>query len=286
MCANRAGRGDPLDRSDRPLNAKLRGLVEGSEPVLTAIGTAAALIKDSLGAALVGLYLEGSIVTGDFNPDSSDIDLIAVSHRELEQPRLTSLSGALDSLKRTYSPWMCEVELTVLPEAGVAGFDPDAPTPAWVLERGPQEHLKPWLPDPGWLVHLHRLKTLGITLYGPDPSTCVRDVTPSELRQAMRSGAARWSAGYLGNPQLLLNPGTRVYVVLTCCRMLYTSRSGAIASKPAAGRWGLEQLAAEWHPCVRAALAWRKTDTQVGITPEQCAAMLRLTQHALREAPR
>lgn len=36
-------------------------------------------IKEILNNNLIGLYLFGSLTYGDFNPDSSDIDLVAIT---------------------------------------------------------------------------------------------------------------------------------------------------------------------------------------------------------------
>ena len=46
-------------------------------------------MQQVLGANLVGLYLYGSLVTGDFNPECSDIDLLAVTGSDGS----TTLSG-------------------------------------------------------------------------------------------------------------------------------------------------------------------------------------------------
>ena len=40
---------------------------------------------------LVGLYLYGSLTTGDFDPDSSDIDLLVVTSSQITAPEFDAL---------------------------------------------------------------------------------------------------------------------------------------------------------------------------------------------------
>jgi predicted nucleotidyltransferase len=44
-----------------------------------------------LGDKLIGLYIFGSLVTGDFDYDSSDIDLIAATSTELDEEHIERL---------------------------------------------------------------------------------------------------------------------------------------------------------------------------------------------------
>ena len=45
-------------------------------------------IENILGKKLIGLYLFGSLTYGDFNPDSSDIDLVAIIDEPLNHDEL------------------------------------------------------------------------------------------------------------------------------------------------------------------------------------------------------
>jgi len=53
------------------------------------------LVRDAIfgatGRSLVGLYLYGSLATGDFEPDVSDVDLIAVLTDVPDVPLVTRL---------------------------------------------------------------------------------------------------------------------------------------------------------------------------------------------------
>src|SRR5437868_15517743 len=50
-----------------------------------------AWMQSILGKKLIGLYIFGSLVTGDFDYDSSDIDLIAATSTELDEEEIERL---------------------------------------------------------------------------------------------------------------------------------------------------------------------------------------------------
>ncbi len=52
---------------------------------------------------------------------------------------------------------------------------------------------------------------------------------------------------------------TQRYIVQTCCRVLYTSRTGRVASKPAALAWAATTLEPAWRPLLAQVAADRAT---------------------------
>ena len=51
-----------------------------------------ASLQSILGAKLVGLCLNGSLVIGDFDPDISDIDLVAALSSDIDDREFVALS--------------------------------------------------------------------------------------------------------------------------------------------------------------------------------------------------
>ena len=90
------------------------------------------------------------------------------------------------------------------------------------------------------------LRERGITLVGPDPRTLIDPISPEQLRQAMRPMLDEWAKAILDHPSILMRRGYQSYVVLTMLRVLYTLANGAVASKPAAVRWGEAKLDNRW----------------------------------------
>jgi len=108
-------------------------------------------IVAELGWNLEGLYLKGSLALGDFNPETSDIDLLALVKEPLAAEEFTRLArrhARIHSLPHRYAK---EVELAYVPVGDVQRFQSGKAYPA--LERGerqraPREGVAPRLSRP------------------------------------------------------------------------------------------------------------------------------------------
>jgi len=104
------------------------------------------------------------------------------------------------------------------------------------------------------------LREHGISITGSAPSELVGAVPDDELRRAAHWGAEHWLNPYLADRAALAQLGTRVFLVLTACRLLYTSQTGQVVSKRTAATWVLESAPTELRSVIAGAIAWRKTD--------------------------
>jgi hypothetical protein len=222
-------------------------------------------ITVSLGDRLVGIYLHGSLATGDFDPTRSDIDLIVVTDGDLPEATLTDLCAVHERFATSDSPWAVEVEVSYLPRDILRRDDPERHCHPRV-ERGAatlalEDHPEEWL-----IVQRHVLRERGVTLAGPPPHALIDPVSPGDLQRAARLLAATWLPAFLADPTPQLHRGYQVYVVLTVCRLLYTLDTGAVASKQAAARWAKEALGERWRHVINSALAWTKPREGVAST--------------------
>src|SRR5919202_6832124 len=64
-----------------------------------------------LGDKLVGLYLYGSLVTGDFDDGSSDIDLMAATATEIDDQEFDALHKMHDDFAENYTYWKSRIEV-------------------------------------------------------------------------------------------------------------------------------------------------------------------------------
>jgi predicted nucleotidyltransferase len=213
-------------------------------------------IRAALGENFVGLYLFGSLVTGDFDPSRSDVDVLVVTNAEVDTEQFAALQAIHQHLAASDSAWATEVEAYYLTWAALRRDEPSFGDHLKVNRGGGV--LEPLHRDAGWLVQGHILREYGVPLAGPDPKTLVEPVRPNDLRQATAKGTTEWLESLLGNADELRRPGFHVYVVLTLCRVLYTLANDAVASKQVAGRWARTTLDARWTGLVERALAWRK----------------------------
>jgi hypothetical protein len=213
-------------------------------------------VQGVLGNYLVGMYLGGSLATGDFDLRRSDIDFLVVTTDELPEGMVTALQMMHDRIAAGQSKWTKELEGCYIPKQSVRRFDPNKVRYPMIERYGRLE-----VDNSGsdQIIQRHILRELGIVLVGPAPKALIAPISPEELRQAVLDILLRWWAPMLGGPVPQLNsPGYRAYAVLTMCRMLYTLEHGTIVSKPVAAKWAHGMLGESWQALIKRALLWEQ----------------------------
>src|SRR5690242_3275903 len=81
-------------------------------------------IRAVLGGQFRGMYLDGSLALGDFNPQTSDIDFIVTTATTLSDNHFLSLRDLHARFNASDSPWATEVEAVYLPENAFRRTDP------------------------------------------------------------------------------------------------------------------------------------------------------------------
>ena len=223
------------------INAVLQVLLSGVEAIL--------------GPRFVGMYLDGSLGIGDFDPDKSDVDFVVVTDGELLGETCGDLKTMHLRIATGASKWGRELEGSYISQRALR-HDP-RPAAHPYIDRG--STLSMVHQESGyWVIHRHMLREHGVVLAGPAPRTLIDPVHPSELREAVLGILREWWMPMLVDAPLLQNSFYRCYAVLTMSRMLYTIRHGTIVSKPVAARWAEEALNRRWAPLIRVALAWSR----------------------------
>jgi predicted nucleotidyltransferase len=208
-----------------------------------------------LGPRFIGMYLDGSLAIGDFDPRSSDVDFVVVTDGELQPRTFVGLQAMHERIAAGASKWAKELEGSYIPQRALRLDRRPGPHP--YIDRG--STLAMGHPESGyWVIHRHILREHGVVLTGPPPGTLIDSVHPAELREAVRGILREWWRPMLREGPLLQKSFYRCYAVLTMCRMLYTLRYGAIVTKPVAARWAQEALDARWTPLIRDALVWSR----------------------------
>jgi hypothetical protein len=211
-------------------------------------------VRGTLGAQLVGVYLEGSLAAGDFAEHSSDIDVLVVTEDALSDEVVAALGTMHARLATGTSKWTRELEVSYIPRRALRRFDPENNVHP-CIQRGSNELLMEEH-DRAWVIHRHVIREHGVALAGPDPRTLIDPVDAGDLRAAVVSLLHEWWTPAPTCRWWLDNPFYRSYAVLTMCRMRYTLQYGVVVSKPIAARWAQASLDARWMPLIQAALAW------------------------------
>jgi predicted nucleotidyltransferase len=212
-------------------------------------------VESILGSHLIGMYLEGSLTSDDFDQDS-DIDFIVVTDDDISENFFSELQAMHERIAKIDSWCAIQLEGSYISQYAVRRHDSEhALHPN--IERGNGERLKMVYHDETWIIHRYILRERGITLIGPAPKTLIDPVSPNELRRAMLPTLHGWATQILNNPNEILGRGYQSYTVLSLCRILYTLQFGDIVSKPKATRWAKETMDEKWNALIDRAWAGR-----------------------------
>jgi predicted nucleotidyltransferase len=223
-------------------------------------------VRDALGEQFVGMYLYGSIATGDFRPGMSDIDFLVAVQDELSPRLLTALRRLHARLAAGPSPWAQELEGSYIPVGALRRYDASNAIHPRVERGGGLLEVRGHGCD--WVIQRLILRERGVVLSGPPPADLIDPVSVGEFRDALRQLMREWWAPMCAEPFRLRGRGYRAYAVLTMCRVLYSLESGTVVSKPVAARWAPPLLDERARALVDWALSgdWAGEDDDYGAT--------------------
>ncbi len=210
-----------------------------------------------LGNQLVGMYLYGSLSSGDFNLETSDIDFLIVTTSSLSDKTIADLESMHHHLWKSGLKWASKLEGSYIPKRDIRRHDPHS-GPCPTVNEG-QFYLDQRGSD--WIIQRHVIREQGIVLAGPDPKTLIDPVSPNDIRRAVKGVLQEWWFPMLENPIWLQKHGVEyhAFAILTMCRALHSLEHGTIVSKPEAARWAQKELGEEWSQVIEQAL-----DTHTG----------------------
>ena len=219
----------------------------------------ASAIRGTLGEDLLGLYLYGSIVAGGFEPDASDIDLLAVLAREVREDDVEPLDGMHRGFLGIHPEWANRLDVVYVGRETLASFRQGSGVFA-VISAGEPFHIRH---DPAdWLQTWYLAGQGCEALVGPPAPELLPSIDRSEFVAVIIEAAgehadrARHAVG-----------GELAYLVLTVCRTLTTLATGTMPSKAAAAAWTSARMP-EWAELIDSALACRKSGGREGFHDE------------------
>lgn len=233
-------------------------------------------IEESIGEPLVGMYLCGSLALGDYDPETSDIDWIAVTRGSLDERQIEALAAMHTRLARGPLGRPHFMDGCYLPRADLRRFQPDAgPFPSWS-----DEGFRLFIPGGDWIIQRHIMLRYPVIVAGPLPRDLIDTVTPDDLRWGVSDVLQGWWAGQIERPEWIEQRTVlQVFTVQTMCRALYTLEQGDVCSKPAALRWAMTALPDPWRALAAEASRWKE-----GMSFAPLAETLALVRYAVERS--
>lgn len=206
-------------------------------------------IRGTLGGKLVGIYLYGSLVTGDFDRESSDIDLFVLTSVDIDEQEFERLRETHKAVVAEWPEWDNRVEIAYFSVAALKTLDSHRSRIA-VISPGEPFHFKEAGED--WLINRWVLREKGVALFGPPPKELIEPISKEAFLHYVRVQAEEWRP-YIYSVSERCG---QAYAILTMCRALYAYENAEQASKKEAARWAEARLP-QWATLIRQAIVWR-----------------------------
>ena len=221
----------------------------GYDEVTEIIDELLAGLRINLRDELIGLYLYGSLVTGDFDEAVSDIDLLVVVHHEINDDEYALLDRMHRHLPLDHPKWDNRIDVQYWSTKALSSFRTE-PCVINVISPGEPFHRR--TADTDWLINWSIVCEQGRTLTGPPPDTLIAPISKEQYKQTVYSHVVHW-ANWLDDSTDV--PG-QSYAILTLCRALYSLQYGVQASKLAASERVI-QTWPQWRDIIERARKWR-----------------------------
>ena len=187
-------------------------------------------LENILQRDLVGIYLYGSLVSGDFDIAVSDIDLVVVLNAELDRRQFLRLQQMHARVVDDHPEWRDRLELAYISRRALKTFRVVTST-IGIISPGEPFHLLEAGED--WLISWYDLRRHGIALLGPPIQSLIEPIAVADWLDAVRQHICAYRRSVNNAVDILWLS----YIVLTVARGVYTLAHGQAASKVKAAAW-------------------------------------------------
>lgn len=220
---------------------------------------------------LVGIYLVGSIASGDFDLDS-DIDFLVVTQTELTEANKESLQDIQRKIYEIDCYPAKHLEGSYISISDLNNWDVVGEKKLYYFDNGNTTYEES-THDNQWHVRWI-LRERGITLAGPDPKTILKSIPVDELLNEIKRTMLEVKKLFedeMDRPLSFFNSRFgQSFTVLTYCRMLHTLHTGTVQSKKAGAKWAKGIVDPQWVQLIEQ--AWNER--------EGVRFMVKITQQA------
>jgi predicted nucleotidyltransferase len=215
------------------------------------------LLLEAYNSSIIGIYLFGSLTYGGFNERTSDIDIVVITNRLFQKCDLNNLKNLHEKLNGMNQKWSKRFEASY--------------TPIEML----QEKQPPKIPRPyyneifydeatygnEWLINNYLLYNYGITVYGPEFKTFIKEpISIEDIQKSCINDFYKEWKPKMNDNEWLSNSHYQAYIILNICRILYTIFNKEMASKQDSSKW-VKGKYKGWDNLIKEAEEWDYTKT-------------------------
>jgi hypothetical protein len=222
-------------------------------------------VRGVLGDFFTGMYLYGSLASGEFDPDRSDIDFLVVTSKELPEKLVSDLETMHARIGESGLEWAEKLEGSYVPRDDMPAYNTTSPA-CPMINEGKFEVARQ---GTDWVINRYVLYNSGVVIAGPPIRTMIDPVKPEKLRGAVVSLLRDAWTPRLDDPDFFLRTGYQSFVVLTMCRALYTLEHGIVASKRRSAEWVRDKSGRQWTNLINQAMIWHYGDPPGDISQTQ-----------------
>jgi len=204
-------------------------------------------IKAELAGNLIGIYLVGSIASGDFDLDS-DVDFLVVTNTELTEANMKALQDIQIKIHDIDCYPAKHLEGSYISIGDLNDWSTVGQKKLYYFDNGSTTYEQS-THDNQWHVRWI-LRERGITLVGQKPETILKSIPLNEMFSEIKKTMLQVMKLFedeINRPLSFFNSRFgQSFAVLTYCRMLHTLQTGTVQSKKAAVKWAKQFVNPKW----------------------------------------
>lgn len=193
------------------------------------------LVAQTLDQELIGIYLYGSAVHGDFDEEFSDIDLLIVTKCSVDALDFNALTKLHDKFDTFYPKWSDRIDLAYLSLGSLKSFQSKDYVALTI--SGAQKLSKSYS-KPHWLIDWYKVLHQSKVLYGPSPDRVIPRITKKEFQITIKD----YILGWKDQTKLKSDPVDLSFVVLAVCRSMYAYNTYVNVSKRQGAAWAEKEF--------------------------------------------
>jgi len=216
-------------------------------------------VATALSENLVGIYLVGSIASGDFDLDS-DVDFLVVTRTELSEANMKALQDIQIRIHNIDCYPAKHLEGSYISISDLNNWVVVGKKELYYFDNGSTVYEQS-AHDNKWHVRWI-LRERGITLVGQKPEIIVKEIPANELINEIKTAMHRNMELFQDEIKRPLNFFNsrfgQSFFVLTYCRMLHTLQTGTVQSKKAGAIWAKQFVDPKWIKIIEQ--AWNERE--------------------------